>query len=140
MQLALGDQTHKDESKFGVAIVRTYPLNTRPFQCIRRADSLTGTLSSPFATCCVVPYEQLRMIEVRTRAEAQPTRQDAMNIGQAEGKAGLQYHALELCREGEKEAPTTGKQGDESIGTLSCATMVYTERNWKTEVRVKEHS
>ncbi|CAM9115968.1 unnamed protein product [Ectocarpus sp. 13 AM-2016] len=74
------------------------------------------------------------MAEVRTRAEAQPTRQDAMNNSQAEGKADLRYHTLELCREGEKEAPTTGKSGDESIGTLSCATVVYTEKNWKTEI------
>ncbi|CAN0219583.1 unnamed protein product [Ectocarpus sp. 8 AP-2014] len=80
------------------------------------------------------------MVEVRTRAEVQPTRQDATNISQADGKAGLQYHALELCREGEKEAPTTGTPGDESIGTLSCATVVYTEKNWKAEVRVEEHA
>ncbi|CAN0018446.1 unnamed protein product [Ectocarpus sp. 6 AP-2014] len=74
------------------------------------------------------------MVEVRTRAEVRPTRQDAMNISQADGKAGLQYHALELCREGEKEAPTTGKPGDEPIGTLSCATVLYTEKNWKAEI------
>lgn len=105
---------------------------------VLKADSLTGTLPPPFVACCV-PYEP-RMVEVRTRAEAQLTRQDTMNTSQVERKAGFQYQALELCREGENEAPTTGKQGDESIGTLFCATKVHTEKSWRAEVRVKEHA
>lgn len=47
----------------------------------------------------------------------------------------MKRHSLELCREGEKEAPRQGGGGvGGSIGTLSCSTLVYTEQNWRAEV------
>lgn len=46
-----------------------------------------------------------------------------------------EQHLLELHREGEKTPPPrVGEGGDGSIGTLSCATLVYAENNWRTEV------
>ena len=46
----------------------------------------------------------------------------------------LKHHLLDLHREGEKDPPRAGEGGDGPIGTLSCATLVYTEKNWRAEV------
>lgn len=47
----------------------------------------------------------------------------------------LDHHLLELHREGEKTPPPrVGEGGGGPIGTLSCATLVYAEKNWRTEV------
>lgn len=86
-----------------------------------------------------------RTIEVRPSNEPDTTerqpqeiadnREDAAKDGQDSGDGGLQHHSLELCREGEKNAPppASGKRGSESIGTLSCSTLLYTEKSWRTE-------
>ncbi len=91
------------------------------------------------------------MIEVRTSEKtepsAQPTGDPAENwsksakASRADPDGGLRYHSIELCREGEKDPPPPrgGGRGrvEESIGSLSCATLVYTEKNWKSEVSVR---
>lgn len=46
-----------------------------------------------------------------------------------------EHQLLELHGEGEKPPPVRGGEGgDGLIGTLSCSTLVYAEKNWKTEV------
>lgn len=99
----------------------------------------------------VVTLGLARTVEVRTRDEQDTpqrppleitdNREDAAKDGQAsgKGKAGLRHHTLELCREGERTAsrPAGGKRGGEPIGTLSCSTLLYTEKSWRAEASVE---
>lgn len=62
--------------------------------------------------------------------------EDAAKNGRMKENGGLQHHSLDLCREGERKAPPRagGKRGNEPIGTLSCSTLLYTEKSWRAEV------
>lgn len=104
----------------------------------------TPVNQSPSPRSVAAFYGSTRTVEVGTRAKKgsldQPagehTDMQEKNRNQPEANEGLQHLSLELCREGEKEAPSRAgrKSGAASIGTLSCATLVYTEKSWRTEV------
>lgn len=100
----------------------------------------------------IITLGQTRTIQVRTRdrpdtsehpaQELPDDREDAAKNGRANRNGGLQHHSLELCREGEKKAPPPagGNRGNEPIGTLSCSTLLYTEKSWRTQASVESIS
>ena len=81
----------------------------------------------------------VRVIEVHTSTRSRSKQKGKgqgvrpVDMQRSYGSAGgaLLRHSLELCREGERQAPPRGQGW---IGTLTCTTQVYTEKNWNKEV------
>lgn len=85
----------------------------------------------------------LRAVEISPSTGYRPTQQEAGQnapctttvMHGSRGRVGGEWerHLLRIFREGEREVPPDDKG---SIGTLLCATQVYTEQNWSKEVHL----